>query len=127
MAHPRKVAQKLFGRRLRGRHQAPGAPFTPVALAELDIRQIGKRLDEGIIGRPVDVAVDVDHHRAPCRRPVADHLPGAIQRRVHQHANAEVHAQFPLDIRPRISSCRQLMYFSDHVHHSSGCSASSSA
>ena len=50
----------------------------------------------------------------------------ALQGGVAQHDEADAHpvppyAQLPLDISPRISSCRQLMYFSENLHHRSGC------
>ena len=48
------------------------------------------------------------------------HLRRAVQRGVAQHDNADRHAQFPFDISPRISSWRQLMYFSLHLHQRSG-------
>ena len=46
--------------------------------------------------------------------PVLGNLFGTPQSRVDQHDDADGHAQFPFDMRPRISSCRQLMYFSLH-------------
>ena len=44
----------------------------------------------------------------------------AFERRVAEHDEADAHAQFPFDMRPRISSWRQLMYFSDQFVHRSG-------
>ena len=52
----------------------------------------------------------------------AGHLRGPVGGGMHQHDEAHVaHAQLPFDIRPRISSWRQLMYRSDHLHHSAVC------
>ena len=53
----------------------------------------------------------------------------AVQRSVHQHDEAQprAHAQFPFDISPMISSCRQLMNLSDHLFHRSVRSSSVAA
>ena len=89
----------------------------------------------------LDALVDMDHHRAAAFGPVTGGIGGAVQRGVAEHHEAQRavgrllcdeigapvgHAQFPLDISPRISNWRQLMYFSDHLHHRSGCAFSPS-
>ena len=127
MVHLREFLQHQLGRRLRGGDNAPGAPFAAVAFAEPDQRIVRQRLDERAAGAPRHVAVDMDHHRTARCRPVPRDLRGTVQRGMHQHDGADGHAQFPLDISPRISSWRQLIYFSDHLHHRSGLSFSRSA
>ena len=55
-------------------------------------------------------------------RALGQALFGAVKRGVDQHDDPDAHAQFPLDISPRISSWRQFIYFSDHLHQRSGLS-----
>ena len=56
---------------------------------------------------------------------MARDLRGAVQSLMDQHDETHAHAQLPFDIRPKISSCRQLIYRSDHSHQRSGCSSNS--
>ena len=124
VAHLGKVAQQHFRGVLARLYQRPGPPFARPPPAEPDVAEIRERGDEGGMVAPLHLLVDMDHHRAIRRRPMPRHLLGPVERAMHQHDEADGHAQFPFDISPRISSCRQLMYFSLHLHHSSGLSAS---
>ena len=126
MPHLRKVLQHDGRGFLGGRHNAPCAPFTGMPPRKPNIRQIGQGFDDPVIALAPNALVDVDHHWAALRRPVPRHLCRPVQCRVAQHEKANAHAQFPLDMRPKISSWRQLMYFSDHLHHRSGCLAMAS-
>jgi hypothetical protein len=56
-----------------------------------------------------DAAVDMDYNRAAAFCPMACNLGRAVKRRVAEHDETDGslrrrHAQFPLDISPRISS-----------------------
>jgi len=119
--HRRKIAQHDGAGLLRGRDDAPGAPFAGMASGKADIWQIGQRLDHAIICLALDPVINVDDHRTVALGPMPRHLRRPVQRCVAQHDKANRHAQLPLDISPRISSWRQLMYFSLHLHHRSGC------
>ena len=90
-----------------------------MAAAKSDGLDIRERRDETGMRLAADAAVNMDHHRASVRRPVSRYLFGTVEGLVNQHDDVDGHAQFPLDISPRISSCRQLMNFSDHLHHMS--------
>ena len=74
------------------------------------------------MGALAHTLVHMDHHGAARRRPMARYLFRTVQGGMHQQDDADGHAQFPFDMRPRISSWRQLMYRSDHLHHSCGSS-----
>ncbi len=109
MAHIGEVFQHQLAGFLGGGDDAPGAPFADMARRKADISQIlqciAQEFEFGIRGR----AVNMDHHRAAAFRPVACHLRRAVQRGMAQHDEAQAallgtHAQFPLDMRPRISS-----------------------
>jgi hypothetical protein len=122
----RKLAQHDRRGFLRGRHDAPCAPFAGMPPREAHIRQIRQRLDQPFIALAADAFVHMDHHGAVMRGPMPRHLRGPVKCRMAQHDKPNGHAQFPLDIRPKISNCRQLMYFSDHLHQRSGCFATAS-
>ena len=107
------AVQDLFGRALRRGDKRPCPPVAGEARRKTDIVQIGKTGDEARILLPLHAAVDMDHHGATRGRQMPRHLRGTEQRGVAHHDEADTHAQFPFDISPRISSWRQLTYFSD--------------
>jgi len=116
MSHFRKTGEHHFRAGLRRGDKGPGAPFAPVAAAEFDVVQIREAVDEPVICATVNLPVYVNDNRATVTGPMTGNLFGAIQRFVHKYDEADGHAQFPFDINPRISSWRQLIYFSDHLH-----------
>ena len=75
-----------------------------MAGGKLDISEIGKRVDQALISRFADPFIDVNDNRAIALGPMAGDLRGAVQRGMAQKDDADAHAQFPFDIRPRISS-----------------------
>ena len=80
---------------------APGKPH---------VLEIGQFLSERLEPAAFHLPVDMDHHRAIPLGPMPRHLRRAVQGGVAQHDDAQrAHAQFPLDMRPRISNWRQLM------------------
>jgi hypothetical protein len=110
MPHRGELGQHHLARRLACLHQRPGSPFAAMPLAEPHVVQIAERLAERVERLSPDGPVDMDHHRAISLRPVPRHLRRAGQRRMADHGEAQrAHAQFPLDMRPRISNWRQLM------------------
>ena len=115
--HVFKGLKQQPGGRLRPCNDPPCSPFTPVPLAEPDQRVVRQGGPERVEPSVRHLPVNVQNHRASRGRPVPGHLLGPSQRRVNQHDDPDRHAQFPLDIRPRISSCRQLIYFSLHSFH----------
>ena len=119
-----KLGQHHLGRRLRRRDQAPHAPNTLVPCAESHIGPIRQSALEGFEILFRDLGIHVDHHRAPRLGPKARNLFCAIKSGMDQQKDADTHAQLPLLIRPRISSWRQLIYFSEPSHQRSGWSRS---
>jgi hypothetical protein len=89
-----------------------------VTLREPDPTGIRKLADDAVVDLARHAAVDMHDNRAAGIGPMPRDLYRAVGGIVHQHDDPDSHAQFPFDIRPRISSWRQLMYFSDHLHHS---------
>ena len=126
MPHLRELPQHDGCRLLRGRHNAPCAPLTGMPPGKPHIRQISQRLQQTVIGLALHALIDVDHNRAVMRGPMPRHQRRPVQCRVAQHDKTNCHAQFPFDIRPKISNCRQLIYFSDHLHQRSGSLAMAS-
>jgi hypothetical protein len=117
VARLREARQHRLAGLERRRDDPPGAPFAAVARREDDARgQIAQPPREGVMRRLRHRAVHMDDHRAAPGGPVADYLLGAVERGMHEHHDADrdgrAHAQFPLDMSPRISSWRQLMYCS---------------
>lgn len=119
MAHLRPGDQHLL-RGVDGRTDDP--PHAPVAgVAPLDkahLLHIAQGRAQRHVVRPRHLGIGMDDHRAAARRKVPRDLRRPVQRRVHQHDDAQAHAHVPFEIRPRISNCRQLMYRSDHGVHS---------
>ena len=113
MADMGMAVQDLLRRALRGGDKRPGPPVAGEARRKADVFQIGDAGDKARILLTPDPAVDMDHHRATGIRQMPRHLRGTEQRGVAHHDEADTHAQFPFDISPRISSWRQLTYFSD--------------
>ena len=122
-----KTIQNLLRRRLCGRNDTPCAPFAAKALRELNGRNILKGADDFGILLSVDIPVHMDDDGATACGPMACGLFDPVKGLVDQHDNSDAHAQLPFDMRPRISSCRQLMYFSDHLHQRSVPSSTASA
>ena len=118
VAHVRMPGQKLGRGRLRGGDKRPCSPVTGIAAREADDVEVRQSSDEIAVLRRVGPPVHMDHDRTALCGPEARHLGRTIERGVAKHHETERrgHAQFPLDMRPRISSWRQLMYFSDHLH-----------
>jgi hypothetical protein len=94
----------------RGLDDGPGAPFAAGGVKPDAGRSPDRREPvEGGCGNP---RVDMDHDRAAHVRPRWRATSAARSSAVvAQHDETHRHAQFPLDMSPRISSCRQLMYF----------------
>ena len=115
MPDRREPVEDQFGGGLRGGDDAPCPPFAGEAFGEEDVGQIGQVVAEFVIAPLSDAAIDVDDDGAAPFGPVAGGFGGPVEGRVAEHDEAEGavgdvgHAQFPLDISPRISSCRQLM------------------
>jgi hypothetical protein len=113
VAHIGEVGKQHLRGFLRRLHKAPGAPFAAEPAAEPDVGQIGEAFAQPLDRLFPGLKIDMDHHRRPGLGPEAHHLPGTAQGRVAEHhetdATLGAHAQFPRDIRPRISSWRQLM------------------
>jgi len=120
MPHLWKVAKHDGRALLRRGDKPPGAPLTGMAGAEADVGHTVQIAAQGIEGPRLHSTIDMDDDRAAPFRPVARDLCCAVKGGVAQHNKADGHAQFPFDIRPRISSWRQLMYFSLHLHQRSG-------
>ena len=134
MPHIRKIAQHDLRRGLGRGNDPPGAPFAAVAAREPHVGRSDRALTKASYVREGTGPVDMDDQRASGGGPVARHLLGPVEGRVHQHHDAHPvlplilrHAQFPFDISPRISSWRQFIYFSDHLHQRSGLRSSFSA
>ncbi len=76
MPHIGEVGKHEGGGFLRGGDDAPGAPFAGVAGREADILKIGQ-VGAQLFGLgPGGAFVDVDHHGAAARGPVARDLGG---------------------------------------------------
>ena len=121
------LVQQLPSGGKRGGDQPEGSPFANMTLGKGDIRNIGKTRPERLKRSGANTLVNMDHHRRATFGPEARNLGGAVKGGVAQHDDPDAHAQFPLDMRPRISSWRQLMYFSDHLVHRSTLSGSRAA
>src|SRR6056297_1291907 len=94
---------------------------------EMHIFEIRQSMREALELRGTDAAVDMDGNRAARIVPVPGNGGGSVQRLVNEHEKADPrgHAQFPVDMRPSISSCRQLRYRSDQSFQSPGAGLAS--
>src|SRR6056297_65598 len=96
----RKFIQHDARCRLRRGHKPPCSPFAAVSFAELDVRQIRKRLDERFVGFAGDVCIGVNHDRAPRSGPMTCDLLGPSQRGVDQHDDSDTHRFSAFSLMP---------------------------
>ena len=74
MAHIGKAMQQFFGSGLRSSSDAPAAPFAKMTLGEFDQRFIANGILKFAVGLVIDLLVNMDHHRAVRRSPMARDL-----------------------------------------------------
>ena len=105
MRNRRMIPQDFFAGLLGRGNDAPRPPLTFVTGREGYFRHVRHGTYEFVVARLIHLSIDMDNDRATAFHPIADHLLCTMQRGVNQHNYPNLrHAQFPLDIRPRISS-----------------------
>ena len=105
MRHGRMVPQEFLASLLGRRDDTPRSPFTFMTGRERHFWHVRHGTYEFVVARLVHLGVHMDNDWATAFHPIADHLLCTMQRGVNQHNYPNLrHAQFPLDIRPRISS-----------------------